>query len=87
MESSDQKKDIIYYQSTENGSINRGVYSVQSNSKKKKPLAVDSGTNAADFSTDFTYFINTFSSAETPYVYTLHNAFSGKKVKDIKDNQ
>ncbi len=83
----DQKKDIIYYQSTENGSINRGVYSIQSNGKKKKPLVVDSGTNAADFSTDFTYFINTFSSAETPYVYTLHNAFSGKKVKDIKDNQ
>jgi dipeptidyl-peptidase 4 len=83
----DQKKDIIYYQSTENGSINRGIYSVQSNGKKKKPLAVDLGTNAATFSTDFTYFINTFSSAETPHVYTLHNAFSGKKVKDIKDNQ
>lgn len=48
---------------------------------------MDLGTNAGSFSTDFTYFINTFSSAETPYKYTLHNAFSGKKIKDIKDNQ
>jgi len=83
----DQNDDKIYYQSTENGSINRGVYSVDSNGKNKKPLAVDEGTNNADFSTDFTYFINTFSSATTPPEYTLHKAATGKKLKDIKDNK
>lgn len=83
----DQNQDKIYYQSTENGSINRGVYNVDSSGKNKKPLAVTEGTNRASFSADFTYFINTFSSAETPPVYTLHQAKNGKKVKDIKDNQ
>jgi len=83
----DQNEDKIYYQSTENGSINRGAYSVESNGKKKKELATEIGTNAATFSTDFTYFINTYSSASAPYRYTLHKALTGEKIKDIKDNQ
>ena len=83
----DQNEDKIYYQSTENGSINRGVYNVDSNGKNKRALAVNEGTNKASFSADFTYFINTFSSAEIPPVYTLHQAINGKKVKDIKNNQ
>ncbi|SHI93262.1 dipeptidyl-peptidase-4 [Arenibacter nanhaiticus] len=83
----DQKQDKIYYQSTENGSINRDVYSIKSNGRKKQRLTSKEGTNAADFSTDFTYFINTFSNATTPPEYTLHAAKSGKKLKDIKDNK
>jgi len=82
----DQNEDRIYYQSTENGSINRGVYSVSSSGEDKKELAVAAGNNSADFSSAFTYFINTYSSATTPNTYTLHNALSGKKVKDIIDN-
>ena len=82
----DQNEDKIYYQSTENGSINRGVYSVESNGKKKKALAAEAGTNSASFSSDFTYFINNYSSTITPPRYTLHNALTGKKVKDILDN-
>lgn len=83
----DQNEDKVYYQSTENGSINRGVYSIESGGKNKKALAAEEGTNSADFSADFTYFINTFSSAKTPPVYTLHKALSGKQVKEIKNNQ
>jgi dipeptidyl-peptidase-4 len=82
----DQNEDKIYYQSTENGSINRGIYSVESNGKGKKELATESGSNSASFSADFTYFINTYSSAITPPIYTLHKALTGKTIKDIKDN-
>jgi len=82
----DQNEDKIYYQSTENGSINRGVYSVESNGRKKKALATSAGANSASFSADFSYFINNYSSATTPPVYTLHTALTGKKVTDILDN-
>ncbi len=82
----DQNQDRVYYQSTENGSINRGVYSIKSNGKDKKSLAVEEGTNAADFNANFTYFICSDSSAVSPTRYTLHKALSGKKIKDIKDN-
>ena len=82
----DQNEDRVYYQSTENGSINRGVYSVDSSGASKVSLATKAGTNAADFSADFTYFINTYSNATAPNTYTLHKALSGKKIKDIKSN-
>ena len=82
----DQNEDRIYYQSTENGSINRGIYSVSSSGDEKKELAVKAGNNSADFSSDFTYFINTYSNASMPNAYTLHTALTGKKEKDILDN-
>ena len=82
----DQNEDKIYYQSTENGSINRGVYSIESNGRNKKALVVKEGTNSADFSADFTYFIHTYSSATTPPSYMLHKALSGKLIKEIKNN-
>ena len=82
----DKKTDRIFYQSTENGSINRGVYSIKLNGKGKRALAAEKGTNAADFSADFTYFINSFSDAETPYVFSLHSAKNGKALRTIEDN-
>lgn len=76
----------IYYQSVENGSINRDVYSIRLNGKHKKRLSKEQGTNAASFSADFTYFINTFSNAYTPTKYTLHDSKTGRLIRNIKDN-
>ncbi|WP_203257450.1 S9 family peptidase [Hyunsoonleella ulvae] len=76
----------IFYQSTENGSINRDVYSIKLNGRNKKRLTKTNGTNSAAFSADFSYFINTFSSATTPPEYTLNSASSGNLIKSIKDN-
>ncbi|WP_165748196.1 S9 family peptidase [Cellulophaga sp. Z1A5H] len=83
----DQDEDRVYYQSTENGSINRGVYSIDSKGKNKRKLAIKDGQNNADFSADFTYFINNFSNTNTPSEYSLHEALSGKRVKEIVDNK
>ena len=83
----DQANDRIFYQSTENGSINRDVYHISSNGSDKTRLTNKEGTNGASFSSDYSYFINTYSSATTPYEFTLHKASNGKKVADIKDNK
>jgi len=83
----DAKTDKIYYQSVENGSINRDVYAISLKGTKKQRLSSNTGTNNADFSADFTYFINTFSSATTPPSYTLNDAKTGEVVKEIKDNK
>ncbi|AUC75207.1 S9 family peptidase [Olleya sp. Bg11-27] len=82
----DAKSDQVFYQSVENGSINRDVYSIKLKGTQKRRLSKNEGTNSADFSADFTYFINTFSSATTPYLYTLNDAKSGTVIKSIKDN-
>ncbi len=82
----DENNNTIFYQSTENGSINRDVYSIKLNGRNKKRLTKTDGTNRASFSADFSYFINTFSSATTPPEYSLNSAASGNLIKSIKDN-
>lgn len=82
----DQNNDKVFYQSTENGSINRDVYSISSGGKGKRQLSTQEGQNLADFSADFSHFINTYSSATTPYQYSLHESKWGKKLRVITDN-
>ena len=81
-----EKDNTIFYQSVENGSINRDVYSIKLNGRNKKRLTKSEGTNNASFSADFSFFINTFSSATTPPEYTLNSSESGNLIKSIKDN-
>ncbi|QAA81539.1 S9 family peptidase [Aequorivita sp. H23M31] len=82
----DENTGRVYYQSTENGSINRDVYSILPSGKNKVRLTQETGTNSADFSADYTYFINVFSNATTPYIYSLYESKSGKMIREIKNN-
>lgn len=82
----DEKKNTVFYQSTEKGSINRAVYKISLNGKSKMVLSDDLGTNEAMFSPDFDYFINTFSSASKPTIYSLNDSKNGKQLQMIEDN-
>ncbi|MBI9042374.1 S9 family peptidase [Lutibacter sp.] len=75
----------VFYQSIEDGSINRTVYSIKLNGKNKKRLTNASGTNDASFSKNSGFFINTFSDANTPPIYTLHNS-KGDLLKEVLNN-
>jgi len=82
-----EEKGIAYYQSVENGSTNRDVYSININGKNKQRLSSKTGTNNATFSKSFAYYINTFSNNTTPNEFTLNSAKTGKVLKNIKDNK
>lgn len=82
----DQNTGRVYYQSTENGNINRDVYSILPSGKNKVRLSQKTGTNDADFSADYSYYIGSFSDANTPYAFTLNEAKTGKVVREIKNN-
>ena len=82
----DKKTKKIFYQSTEEGSINRSVYSIDISGKKQKKLSKYIGNNSASFSNSFNYFVNTYSSATNPTAYTLANTKTGKEIKEIKNN-
>lgn len=81
----DEKGKKVYFQSTQDGSINRAISSVSFRGKVKK-LSEQVGTNRAKFSASYKYYINTFSDAKTPSVFTLNNAKDGKQLRMIKDN-
>ncbi len=82
----DDKTNTVFYQSVENGSINRDVYSINLNGKNKVRLSKSIGTNAATFSPNFQYYINTFSSVTQPTTYTLNVAKTGAEVQVIENN-
>ena len=83
----DENAGTVYYQSVENGSINRDVYAIKIDGKSKTRLSLKTGTNSATFSPNFQFFINTFSSATTAPNYTLNDSKSGALVKAIVSNE
>ena len=82
----DKNTNKIFYQSVEEGSVNRDVYSINLNGTEKKRLTKEEGTNSASFSSDFGYFINRFSRASKPPEITLNDSKTGNTIKKIKDN-
>jgi dipeptidyl-peptidase 4 len=83
----DEKAKTIYYQSVENGSINRDVYKIGINGKNKVRLSSQTGTNTATLSPNYQYYINTFSSANHPAIYSLNETKTGKQIQVIENNE
>lgn len=83
----DEKTNTVFYQSTENGSINRDIYRINIDGKNKVRLTQNTGSNEATFSPNFQYFINTFSSVTQPTTYTLNESKTGKQIQVIENNE
>ncbi|MBL0044938.1 MAG: S9 family peptidase [Flavobacteriales bacterium] len=65
--------------------MHQEVYAIPLSGKGLKELSPPGGSNDAEFSTGFKYFINTHSNANEPQTITLHDG-QGKLVKTLKDN-
>lgn len=82
----DEEKGIIYYQSSEQGPQFRAEYSINIKGKNKKKLTENDGNNDAEYSKGFKYFINTFSSANSPGEIALYNS-EGSRIRTLVDNK
>jgi len=81
----DQEKKIFYYQAAANVPMQREIYGISFDKKKKVMLSTQKGTNNADFSKGFKYYVNTFNNVQTPNLVTLHE-ISGKQIRVLEDN-
>ncbi len=81
----DEDTKTIYYTATENGAINRDVYSIKLTGKDKKRLSTKAGFTSFEFTPGFKYYISNYSNANTPPVYEL-NSIDGKTIKVLEDN-
>ncbi len=81
----DEKSGTLYYISTENGAINRDLYSIKLDGKLKTRMSKQDGFNDADFTTGFKFYISTYSDANTPVVYELRDA-KGAVIKVLENN-
>ena len=82
----DEKSKEVFYQAAEKSPMQRQVYSVGLNGKNKKEITPVSGTNDAQFSSTFDYYVNTHSTTNEPASYTVYNR-KGKPLRVIEDNQ
>ncbi len=81
----DAVKKFFYYQAAAVAPMQREVYGISLDKKKKVILSTQAGTNNVDFSKGYKYYINTYSSIATPNMVTLHE-ISGKQIRVLEDN-
>lgn len=82
----DETKKLIYYLSNESGVLNRDLYVVNFDGKKKTLLTKGDGWNQPSFSPNGNFYRNQYSNLNTLQVYTIHNA-KGKELRVLNDNQ
>lgn len=81
----DEENELIYYVSSEKSPLERHLYSIRFDGKKKKCLTEEKGTHNITFSGGNSYYLDAFSSAADPGRTVLCNA-KGKELKKLSDN-
>ena len=81
----DEEKKTIYYTSTEVSPLERHLYKVNLKGKGKKKLTEIEGTHSITASSNFTYFLDTYSNTKNPPVSILMNS-KGKSIKTLQEN-
>ncbi|REC55348.1 S9 family peptidase [Chryseobacterium piscium] len=79
------KSQEIFVQTTEKGSINKVVSKINIQNGKSQLISNAEGNNAANFSKNYNYFIETSSTAAKPYTFTLKDG-NGKQLKELQNN-
>lgn len=80
-----ENTQTLYYQQADTP-MQRKVYAYNLKKGKKQCLTPADGTHSAQFSADYRYFIDDYSSLQQPDTYTLYDN-QGKKIRLLLDNQ
>ncbi len=80
----DPREGAFYYTSNEESPLRTAVYKTDRKGRKLK-LSTREGTNSAQFSTDMKYYLNRYTSLDTPTVITLNNN-RGEELTTLVDN-
>ena len=81
----DEANGKIYFQAAKDSPLQRQIYEVNLKGGKPKALSTKKGWNSAQFSSTFDYFVNTYSTANSPASYSVYNR-EGQGVRVIEDN-
>lgn len=82
----DEKKGTVFYSSSENGAMNKSLYSIQWKGTGKTLISSPTGYHDAEFAPGFNYFIRTSSTANTVPTYTLCDR-TGKEFQVLETNK
>ncbi len=81
----DPSQKVFYYQAAAESPLRREVYFTSEDGKKQGKISTLPGTNNANFSKNFNYYVNYYSSSQTPSLITLHDK-KNKLIRVLQDN-
>jgi dipeptidyl-peptidase 4 len=81
----DPSQKVFYYQAAAESPLRREVYFTSEDGRKQGKVSTLPGTNHADFSKNFNYYVNTYSSSQTPSLITLHDR-RNRLIRTLQDN-
>ena len=81
----DADRKYFYYQAAAESPLQREVYYISEDGKKKGKISTLEGTNDAAFSKNFNYYVNYFNSSKTPDYITVHDQ-KGTLLRTLQDN-
>lgn len=85
----DEKTGKIYFQAAKDHPTQREIYSINKDGSSLTKLSVTAGTNEAEFSANFKYYLLYHSDANTPFTVSIHGNHKKSKLKRpliIEDN-
>ncbi len=82
----DEENKKVYFQAAKESPMQREIYSASLSGKKPKMLTKEEGWNSAQFSSTFDFYVNTFSTINTPPTYKVYDR-RGKLIRVIEDNK
>ena len=82
----DEKTKTYYFQSAEESPTCRAIYKIDAKGVKTK-ISSEVGTNDAMFSSNYAYFVNTYSNANTPATITVNETKTKNVLRVLVDNQ
>lgn len=81
----DEANNTIYYRAAEKNAMEKQIYSVDLNGKNKKLVTPDLGTNDAQFSSTYDYYVNSNSTINKAPTHKVYNR-KGEVVRSIVTN-
>lgn len=82
----DEKTQTIFYTASETTATEKDIYSIKTDGSGKKKISAEKGTHNPEFSEGMNYYINTFSTANTPDIIAVYNQ-QGKQIRVLENNE
>ena len=81
----DEKNDKVYYTAARPTPMERQLYSVDLRGHNTQQITHEAGWHSIQFNADHTFFLDNYSTINTPPTYTIRDA-AGKPVRRLEDN-
>jgi dipeptidyl-peptidase-4 len=83
----DEDAGVLYFLSTEDNYLNRALYSITLDGKKKVRLSSVEGSRTVSMSPDARFYIDYVSTAESPLVVNLYQTKANRLLKVLESNE